>query len=359
MWPYWLLFLIPAQAALASPLRARVNMRRGEMAPWNSGWIAMYLALCGFMGFRHHVGGDWGNYLDLLDHMDGAPFADAIVMIDPGYAFLCWLSLQAGSGIYPVNLACAALFSFGLIYFCLSLPRPWLAMTAAIPYLVIVVGMGYTRQGVALGCAMAGMVALRKESKLPFIAWIAVGILFHKSAVLVLPIAGLATSRNRYWSLLWIAAIAFAAYAAALRDSASDLVTNYIEAQYQSQGAFLRLAMNLGPAILILRDKRSKEVLGTAYPLWKTVSQISILLFLAYFLSPSSTAVDRIALYMIPVQLTAISILPDLFRGAAGPKRPWVIAPVLIYALVLAVWLNFAVNAFSWVPYGNAIFMEQ
>ena len=34
--------------------------------------------------------------------------------------------------------------------FSLAQPRPWLCMTVAIPYLVVVCGMGYIRQGIAI-----------------------------------------------------------------------------------------------------------------------------------------------------------------------------------------------------------------
>lgn len=65
---------------------------------------------------------------------------------------------------------------------------------------------------------------------------------------------------------------------------------------------------------------------------------------------PSSTAVDRVALYMIPPQLFVFSRLPDVLGG--GKKvRPWVAAIVAYYALVLFVWLTFATHAQYWLPY--------
>ncbi len=39
----------------------------------------------------------------------------------------------------------------GLVQFCRKQPLPWLALAVAAPFIIIVVGMGYTRQSVALG----------------------------------------------------------------------------------------------------------------------------------------------------------------------------------------------------------------
>ena len=66
--------------------------------------------------------------------------------------------------------------------------------------------------------------------------------------------------------------------------------------------------------------------------------------------SSSSTAVDRMALYLIPIQLFVFARLPDVL-GRGRSVRMWVIAVVVYYAAVLLVWLNFATHAFAWVPY--------
>ena len=90
------------------------------------------------------------------------------------------------------------IFAIGLVFFCRNLPRPWLALAVAVPYLVIVVAMGYTRQGVALGLAMLGLVALGKKGTGWFVFWVMLAATFHKTAVLLLPLAALAAAHNRF-----------------------------------------------------------------------------------------------------------------------------------------------------------------
>ena len=77
---------------------------------------------------------------------------------------LNWFAGRNDLGIWFVNTVCGAIFSYGLIAFARSQPRPWLALVVAVPYLIIVVAMGYTRQAAAIGFAMLGLVQLSKGS---------------------------------------------------------------------------------------------------------------------------------------------------------------------------------------------------
>ena len=67
--------------------------------------------------------------------------------------------------------------------------------------------------------------------------------------------------------------------------------------------------------------------------------------------SPFSTAVDRVALHWIPLQLFVLSRLPDVLGRRNGKNAFWVRAVVAYSAAVLSVWLFFAKTAFAWQPY--------
>ena len=125
-------------------------------------------------------------------------------------------------------------------------------MAVAVPYLVIILGMGYSRQGVALGLLMLGLVWLGRGNVLLFVIWTVLAALFHKSAVLLLPMAALAASKRRLFSAVWVGVVVAAAYTVLLADSVENLRVNYLEAGYQSEGAMIRLTMNALPAALLL-----------------------------------------------------------------------------------------------------------
>lgn len=350
MWPYWLIFLVPALAAVLKPV-PRLKPLPLDPTRWGLEWLLALLLLALVIGWRVEVGGDWFSYFRYLERVQGAPLHEVLQSRDPGYELLNWFSQQMGWGIYGVNLVCGLFLAVGLVFFCRQLPRPWLALAVAVPYLVIVVGMGYSRQGVALGLAMLGLVALMRQRTVVFVVLVLLGATFHKTAVILLPIAALASTRNRYWTATWVGVITLAAYQLFLEDSVETLVTNYIEAEYQSQGALVRLVMNALPATLLLLWRRRFRFTQAESTLWLWLALISLALLAVLFVSPSSTAVDRIALYMLPLQLVVFAHLPDVLGRRTSSNQGWVLAVVLYYAAVNFVWLNYASHASAWLPY--------
>lgn len=350
MWPYWLMFLLPALAAVSGGARFVLAHPAGRNRADPTWWCVGFLYSL-MIGYRVEVGGDWFNYFHFLDDVKGLSVPEVLAMSDPGYHFVNWLSLELGGGIFGVNLICGGIFAGGLVRFCRALLRPWLAMAVSVPYLVIGVAMGYSRQGVALGLAMLGLVALMHRSTLRFVVWVVLGATFHKTAVLLLPIAALAASRNRLLTVAWVGMVSVAAYGLLLQDSIDTLYSGYIDAGYQSEGALIRLLMNAVPAgILLLWWKRFRFGAGEA-SLWLWCSIISMVLLVILFISPSSTAVDRIALYMLPLQMVVSSHLPEVFGKPRGRDQELVFGVLLYYATVLFVWLNFANHSQYWLPY--------
>lgn len=348
---YWLMFLIAAGFALFLGTRAASLTYGLQSTRLNAAWITVWLVLTLLIGFRFEVGGDWANYLRHLAVARYEGFDSAVSRSDPAYRLLNLLAVQMDWGISGVNLVSGALFAAGLVYFCRGLPRPWLALAVAMPYMVTVVAMGYSRQGVALGLAMLGLVALTRRANLWFVFWVLFAAAFHKSAVLLLPVAALAATRNRFWTALWVAVATLLGYYLFLQDSVEHFYNNYIEAQYQSEGALVRGAMNLVPACIYLVLGRRFSMQPGESRLWYLFSIISIALAAGVIVSPSTTAVDRIALYMLPLQLVVFSYLPDIL-GKWGRKNTGYTGLVLLYyGLVLFVWLNYATHAYAWLPY--------
>lgn len=360
MLSYWILFSIPAFFALIGKKRQLVTPIGGyksNIDPILAIWISFLIIL---IGLRHEVGGDWMTYLLKFEIIDGAKFItifERVLGDDPLYNIVQWISSKLGWGIYGTNLFCASIFSIGLGVFCKKLPRPWLGLTVAIPYLVIVVSMGYTRQAFALGLAMLGLVALTNNKVSKFVIYITLAATAHKSAIILLPIAGLAAAKNRLFILFWISLLAVAGYYIFLADSIDFFIYGYIELDYQSEGAFIRLAMNALPALIMLLLYKQFNFPYAEKRLWFWFGLISIGLMAIYFIFPSSSALDRVALYMLPLQIVVFSYLPDIF-----PKNRILIPAIKVfvvfyYAFVQFVWLNYAIHSAYWLPYQNLILL--
>ena len=351
MWPYWVFFLIPAFLAVSSLKSVHstsVSMHKKRL-PQAWGLIFVFLVL--IVGMRHEVGGDWTTYLAVLGSYTDTTMDEVYGFQDPAFVLFNKLSAWTGLGVYLLNLLTAFFFSWGLVVFCRGQPRPWLALVVAVPYLITVVAMGYTRQGVAIGIAMLAMMALGQGSTLRFMLWIAIAALFHKSAVILVPLAILASNKRRVITLLLVVLAGLILYALLLQEAASFLIYGYIESQYQSSGAAIRIAMNALPAALFLIFRKRFQLSSEELSFWTWMAWIALLFIVLLKLSPSSTAVDRVALYWIPLQLFVLSRLPNALGKRDGKNAVWVYAVVAYSATVHFVWLVYADTAHSWLPY--------
>ncbi len=336
---YWLLFAFFATGALLS-------VRQGEGQP-SLLFIVGSAIIALLIGLRYEVGGDWETYQFLFSYARYADLGRLLQLGDPGYQLLNWFAQRVGNDIWVVNLVCGSIFAWGLYRFCRVQPDSWLAFTVAIPYLVVVVGMGYSRQAVAIGILMAGLASLaRGASILKFTIYVAAAALFHKTAVVVLPLVIFAGERNRLLNVLAGVAGTFLLYDLFLAESLEGFVRNYIETEYSSQGAAIRLMMNAVPAVIFLLFRKRLRFHPTEERIWFFFSLASLAMPLLLAIVPSSTVIDRLALYLIPMQIAVLPRLRYRFSGKLGTVL------VIGYSgLVLFVWLNFAVHADYWVPY--------
>jgi hypothetical protein len=346
MWPYWAMYLVLALPALSA--------KHPHISRSYAKWFFVGLVLALFIGFRHEVGGDWGGYLQLVSFIQYFSFDEVILQSDPGYKLLNWWVAELGYEIYTVNLVCGAIFTTGLVAFARRQPYPWLALAVAFPYLVLVLGMGYTRQGVALGFIFLSLNALEARQFKRYLTYIALATLFHKTALIMIPLGFFMWGKGWVFRAVAIILAGFVLFDALVAESTEDLWRNYVDAQMLSQGAQIRVLMNLVPSLILLAYWKTWRTAFPDYWFWFWIAAGSVAaVFLVGF---ASTAVDRIALYFIPIQVVVFARLPLLLRRQISPAT--VTAGIVFgYALVLFVWLNYAHHAHYWIPYRNMLFL--
>lgn len=314
------------------------------------GWAFIAAGLSLFIGLRYQVGGDWNAYISYITRASQASLLELLSFDDPGYWLVNGLSIWLGFGVWFVNLFSAAVFSIGLVLFVRRMPAPALALVVSIPYMVIVLAMGYTRQAVALGFIMWGLTYLLDQRIRHFMVMLFLAAIFHKSAVILAPLAVLANTQNRIWTGLWVAVSGLMLYWLFLAEKVTGLWQNYVEAEYgqSSEGGPVRVAMNVVPAVLFLMfRKRFHWLAAEERMLWFWVSAFAILCLPLVFQAP--TAVDRVALYFMPIQLVVFGSIPRLVSAGSGVLARGIV--IAFYGLVQFVWLNYAQTAFAWLPY--------
>ncbi len=340
MFIYWALFAYFAVGTMLSP---KEEQRSARLTPLLLFGAVVTVVL---IGFRYKVGGDWDTYEFFFSWHGGgrnAPPAE-----DPGYQAVNWIVQQLQLKVWGVNLICGAIFTWGLFRFCLVQADPWLSVLIAVPYMVIVVAMGYTRQAVALGILMAGLASvIRGASTLRFSVYTAIAALFHRTAVVALPITALSSQRNRAVNTVIGIAAGVLLYDLFLGNSMDKFVQNYIHTGYSSSGAGIRLAMNFVAAAILAMANARLRFSETEWKLWRNFAVTSVILLILLFISPSSTAVDRMSIYVMPLQIAVLSRVPRLWN----PPTIGRLLVVIYLAAVQFVWLNFAQHANYWVPY--------
>ncbi len=346
LFPYWLLFSVFTAGALQYGRHAESSSRAAPLLAVAAVLIAL------LVGFRFEIGADWEAYKLIYYSVSHLEMDQVLELGDPGYMLFNWIAHQLNLGLWFVNFLCSLIFTLGLIIFAKRQPNPWLAVLVAIPYLVIVVAMGYSRQAVAIGIIMAGFPALEKQGLIRFGIYVLLAATFHKTAVMVLPLVALTSSRHRFVIGIAMAVMGYLLYGWFLQASVEQMVVNYIDAAYGSEGAAIRVAMNLVPAAIFLLFQRRFAADETTRKIWRNFSLAAFGTLVLLVVLASSTVVDRLALYIIPLQLFVFSRIPDAFPNPDGTRNSQLVLIVILYsALVQFVWLNYAAHADFWVPY--------
>lgn len=351
---YWLLFAFFAVGAFIAPLNlspvysSPQGHSRQPPPQFRLGFILGAVATICMIGLRYKVGPDWETYVNIFDLAHTDYLSAALQLGDPGYEALNWIAYQLGADIWLVNLFSAAIFGWGLFRFCSAQPAPWVAAAIAVPYLIIVVAMGYTRQSIALGVLMAGLARQgRGASILNFAIYVAIAATFHKTAVILFPLVALAGKGSRFIGFLIALCASILLYDSFLQSAVSGLIKNYIDADYSSEGAFVRIAMNMLAAVLLWVFKGRLGFSPHEFKIWRNFGLAALLFIVLFAVIPSSTAVDRMSLYIMPLQLAVLTRVALL-----GRYRTTGIAGVLLYMFAVQyVWMNFAQHARFWVPY--------
>lgn len=344
MLPYVILFAIFAFAAI------RAGLNPARQPRW---WILIAVAgiLIIFVGLRYEVGADWYNYLYLYNKITRGSLSTALATSDPGYALLNWIAGQAGLAIWFPNLICATLFTWGLIAFCRQQPNPALALAVAV-YVVVLVGMGYTRQSAALGLVMLAISQHLRGQTVRMAISLLFALTFHSSSAVMIPVLALAAAGRGIGTLL-TAMLLGLLLLYQFYGSLVVLVGRYTDETFVAAGAVPRLLLNLIPALIFLSIPRRLSLNPAEVRLWSIFALLTFVSVAGLFLVNSSTIVDRLGLYLAPLQIFVWSRLPAAF-GSGSRQNMLMMSGILVYSFAIEMaWLTYGHWGYAWLPYQN------
>jgi hypothetical protein len=321
-------------------------------------WRVVMVFYIVMIGLRHHVGMDWNNYLHITRRTTNQTLWYALTSIEPGFGLLTWLSAEAGWGVYGANLAGAVVFCWGLFRLCERAARPWIALTVATPFLVIVVAMSANRQSIAIGILMAALARWDTSSTIRRVIYVVAATAFHVSAAFFLLIVVIAESMPRFRKVALLTLLGIMSYFLLVaRGTLGFYASVYLFEQSYiavSGGAIQHVALNAVPAIILLLFRRKLA------PLIPSATVIHILAFAALVLVPLtivvSVAAGRGSLYLFPVSCLTWSAV---VARAIGAERMARMAVVIGCCVLLWTWLTYANSRIAHVPYSNVLFLSR
>lgn len=347
MYFYYLLYLIPAILSLnKSNYKWSINIS-----------IVISTIYTLFLGLRHRVGGDWDAYLEIIDNVEKS-YVWHLSNPEPLYYSIVKFFKYYDGAIYYINTVCAAIFIISLVYFLNTLPRPFLGLSIAFPYLIIVIGGGFTRQSVAVGLSFIVINFLRKKKIIlsAFFGVLALG--FHMSGIFVvvyyIPFIYQIVRKNPiYLTLLLTLFGLFSIFL--INISAEYYYQIYLSTQYSSKGFYVRSFLYCLYSLIFLIYKKKFTTNDIESRILVCISYIAFLILIIGIVTPGNTAIlDRLSFLLFPVILMIGTNLPSL-KIKQVSKTNIILLIHLNSLLVLITWLNFSPFARYWVPYRNIL----
>ena len=204
---YWVIFFLPVLVPVLNFFSSPKSKLSKKIF-----WNLIILIFILFIGLRRATNNDWFFSKEVFDVLNTYSISDIGIvpfgsfMEEPVYEFFNWLVGKLGLGYYGLNTIFAIIFMTALSKFALKQPIPWIVLVIAVPYMVIVAAMGFTRQATAFSFILLAIMSLSDQKKISFLFWIflrnAISYFFHN--YVFVNIFGRFKIKNKKFSLAFI-----------------------------------------------------------------------------------------------------------------------------------------------------------
>ena len=314
-----------------------------------------------FIGFRHEVGGDWTQYVHNYSNQTIYDFYNFDIRSDYLYEYLSFLFYKFGLSYHFLNFFLSIIFVYSIYSFSRLQPSLAFAFIVCFPIIIIIMGMGFTRQGIAFAFITLSMVSFIKENRYNFLFFSLLAIFFHKSAIFILLIYPFINQKINYTEIFFILIVIFI-LAIILRGDLYNLYNNYLgenlynnaeeSSQLVARGAPVRIGLNLLASTIFFIFYRELTYNENEKKLFLFLSFSVFFIFILSF--KFSVFADRVNYYFTPIQIIVFSRFPYLFYKER--TRDFLIySTALFYIVILFIWLNYAEYAHAWLPYQNIL----
>ena len=357
MLPYHLIFLL-SFISIFNQIKFSKNIK-------SFFYLIIIFLLSIFVGLRHEVGGDWINYQLSYSYITKQNFYEFITSPlnynEFGYKLIILLSntLSNKYFFHISNYISALIFVFFFINFLKHFTYKSLIFFFSIPYLIIVVSMGYTRQSIAVGFLLLGLLYINKDKDIKFIFIILLGSMFHKTILFGLSFLIIKHLNFKKYNIYLILLLIFFILVPLYTSTFIELASNFLsEKKIQTSGAKIRLFINLLIAIVYFYIRKdwnnnfyNKRIMD--YSMFLMV----IFFFITFFLEgPIISGLDRISVYLFPFNLIVISNF--MTRVKSNNQKLFFSFIIILFSyLFFLIWAYYGSYSHFWFPYQNLLLL--
>lgn len=253
-------------------------------------FIFVYLVFLTIVfGLRYEVGTDWLSY---LNHYNNVRNMEFFRNTEISYRAINLFSNYHDLGIAFVNIVCMFFFSIFMFF---GLKRaglnPFVFFSIVIPYHLVMSGVNFTRQGVALSIFIFAISYLIRGEKWKYLGSMIFAVTFHTSALLFFPLFFIRMKKRYLFLCLLFTTPFFYMFL-------MDRYEQYLIGSWESAGFFLRSLFLIVPGFFLMVNLPSIRKLNIIERRLILVSVFSFpfLVILSLF---STTLADRISYYFI------------------------------------------------------------
>ena len=330
-------------------------------------WLFFIIFLTLFIGLREEVGGDWIIYQMNYDFLFNKILPSKLSLIDylntrdKEYFFesLLFISVKYDLSMFFVNIVCAVISIFFLKKFYEYQPNKYLAVIISFPVFILVVLMGFTRQGVACCILFYGIICLFDKKILSFSLLILLASLFHISALITFFFLIPCLRINLKFILIIILLIIISIFIFVYQyNTIENLIFIYFGENKEShfeipKGAIFRILLVIIPAViyLIFNKKITSNKNERNVMLFASYASLFFIIFFVSF----TAGIDRIFYYFIFIPIYVLSRLPYIFNSFHLLISIKLLLIVLNF-FIMAVWFYMGIHSHLWIPYNNLLF---
>ena len=319
----------------------------------------IFLYLLVLIGLRYEVGGDWINYLQNHTAIQISVFVDNddLSILFNTEPFILILNILSPN-IYIFNFYCALIFLIGLFALVSKCKDIYLSIVVAIPFLILLVGLGYQKQSVALGLLMLSYYFYLNNNYKLFIFFSFTTFFSHYSTFFLIlfifyDLFIFKKFKINKIVIFIIIILIFIVLLMGYDKITRVLINNYIvdEDRKQSYGLIPRLAVHFISIFLyfISFNKWQKNTLINRL----IIFNIFLTLITLPFVQTYSILIDRMLFYFMLIQIMILGNYKFILLSNYYVLFRFTI--FIFYFCVTLYWFTFSYFASYWLPYKNIL----